>query len=132
MLYSEGLVVLWDHINCVCGVIVLLYQRRQSLWYFNRKLNSEYGRERFESLFRRPTYIWGRFNAIHIITLPSAWPLLCGYSCEGLHQVLEKTLHAYRNFGKNTDRDKQKFVCLPLFSLYIYICTLVVYFTFLT
>ena len=44
--YSEGLVVLRDHTNRVCGVAAIVYQREQSLRQFSRKLDSEDGDER--------------------------------------------------------------------------------------
>jgi hypothetical protein len=46
LLYSEGLVVLRDHINCVCGVATTVYRREQGLRRFSQKLVSEDGRER--------------------------------------------------------------------------------------
>ena len=42
----EGLVVLRDHTNRVCGVAAIVYRRKQSPWRFGRKLDSEDGRER--------------------------------------------------------------------------------------
>ena len=38
---SEGLVVLRDHTNRVCGVPTTVYQREQGPWRFGRKLDSE-------------------------------------------------------------------------------------------
>ena len=43
---SEGLVVLRDHTNCVCGVAATVYWREQDPWRFGRKLDSEDGGER--------------------------------------------------------------------------------------
>ena len=43
---SEGLVVLRDHINCVCGVVATVYWREQGPWRFGQKLDSEDGGER--------------------------------------------------------------------------------------
>ena len=42
----EGLVVLRDHTNRVCGVAATVYQREQGLWRFDQKLDSEDGGER--------------------------------------------------------------------------------------
>ena len=38
---SEGLVVLQDHTNCVCGVAATVYRREQGPRHFGRKLDSE-------------------------------------------------------------------------------------------
>jgi hypothetical protein len=46
LLYSEGLVVLRDHTNIVCGMAATMYQREQGLWPFGQKLDSEDGGER--------------------------------------------------------------------------------------
>ena len=43
---SEGLVVLRDHTNRVCGVAATVYWREQGPWHFDRKLDSEDGGER--------------------------------------------------------------------------------------
>ena len=43
---SEGLVVLRDHTNRVCGVATTVYRREQGPQHFGRKLDSENGRER--------------------------------------------------------------------------------------
>ena len=42
---SEGLVVLRDHTNRVCGVAATVYQREQGPRRFDRKLDSEDGGE---------------------------------------------------------------------------------------
>ena len=42
----EGLVVLRDHTNRVCGVAATVYQREQGLWQFGQKLDCEDGEER--------------------------------------------------------------------------------------
>ena len=41
----EGLVVLRDHTNCVCGVAATVYRREQDPWRFGRKIDSEDGGE---------------------------------------------------------------------------------------
>ena len=43
---SEGLVILRDHTNRVCGVVATVYRREQGPHRFARKLDSEDGRER--------------------------------------------------------------------------------------
>ena len=48
---SEGLVVLRDHTNRVCGVAATVYRREQGPWCFGRKLDSEDGGERSERGF---------------------------------------------------------------------------------
>ena len=42
----EGLVVLRDHTNRVCGVATTVYRREQGPWRFDQKLDSEDGGER--------------------------------------------------------------------------------------
>ena len=41
----EGLVVLRDHTNRVCGVAATVYRREQGPWCFGQKLDSEDGRK---------------------------------------------------------------------------------------
>ena len=43
---SEGLVVLRDHTNCICGVAATVYRREQGPRRFSWKLDSENGGER--------------------------------------------------------------------------------------
>ena len=45
---SEGLVVLRDHTNHVCGVTATVYQREQGPRHLGQKLDSEDGGERSE------------------------------------------------------------------------------------
>ena len=47
----EGLVVLRDHTNRVCGVAAIVYQREQGPWCFGQKLDSKDGEERSERGF---------------------------------------------------------------------------------
>ena len=102
---SEGLVVLRDHTNRVCGVATTIYRREQGPWHFSRKLDSEDGREHLGEAcwkaHRRPTCAWGRPNAIHRVTRSGAWPLR-GVLCEGLQRGLGGSLHASRYLSKNT------------------------------
>ena len=66
---SEGLVVLRDHTNRICGVAVIVYRRKQGPRQFGRKLDIEDGGEHLgeacREAHRRPTYAWGRPEAIH-------------------------------------------------------------------
>ena len=75
----EGLVVLRDHTNQVCGVAATVYRREQGPRRFGRKLDSEDGGEHpgeaCRKAHRRPTCAWGRPEAIHGVTRPGAWPL---------------------------------------------------------
>ena len=43
---SEGLIVLRDHTNRICGVAATVYRREQGPWCFGRKLDSEDSVER--------------------------------------------------------------------------------------
>lgn len=40
LVVSNKLLVLWDHTNYVCGVVVTVYCREQDSWCFGRKLDS--------------------------------------------------------------------------------------------
>ena len=88
---SEGLVVLRDHTNRVCGVAATVYRREQGPRRFGRKLNSKNGREHPGEACRkarqRSTCVWGRPEAIHGVTRSGAWPFR-GIPCEGLQQGL--------------------------------------------
>ena len=102
---SEGLVVMRDHTNRVCGVAIIVYQREQGPRCFGRKLDSEDGREHPREACRkarwRPTCVWGSPEAIHGVTRPEAWPLR-GIPCEGLQRGLGGSLRASLYLGKNT------------------------------
>ena len=69
---QEGLVVLRDHTNRVCGVAATVYMREQGPRHFGWKLDSEDGGENVEEACRkarrRPTCVWGRLEAIHRVT----------------------------------------------------------------
>ena len=52
---SEGLVVLRDYTNRVCGVAATVYRRKQGLWRFGRKLDSKDSWEHPERLAGRHT-----------------------------------------------------------------------------
>ena len=101
----EGLIVLRYHTNRVCGVATTVYWREQGLRRFGQKLDSEDGGEHpgeaYRKARRRPTYVWGRPEAIHGVTPQGAWPLR-GIPCEGLQRVLGGSLRASRYLDKNT------------------------------
>ena len=122
---SEGLVVLRDHTNHVCGVAATVYRREQGLRHFDWKLDSEDSGEHPGEAYRkarwRPTCVWGRPKAIHRVTRPGAWPLR-GISYEGLQQGLGGSLHASRYLSKNTGVvDRSLHISTLLFSFRIYI-----------
>ena len=102
---SEGLVVLRDHTNHICGVAATVYRREQGPRRFGRKLNSEDGGERsgrgLSEGTPETTCAWGRPRAIHRVTRPGAWTLR-GIPCEGLQQGLGGSLRASRYLSKNT------------------------------
>ena len=122
---SEGLVVLQDHTNCVCGVAASVYQREQGPRRFGRKLDSEgsgeHPGEACRKARRRPTYAWRRLEAIHGVTRLGAWPLR-GIPCEGIQRGLGESLRASRYLGKNTGVvDGSLHISTLLFSFLIYI-----------
>ena len=122
---SEGLVVLRDHTNRVCGVAATVYRREQGPWRFGQKLNSEDGgehpREACWKAYRRTTCVWGRLEAIHGVTRSGAWPLR-GIPCKGLQRGLGGSLRASRYLGKNTGVvDGSLHISTLLFSFCTYI-----------
>ena len=127
---SEGLEVLRDHTNCVCGVAATVYWREQGPRRFGRKLDSEDGgkhpKEACRKARRRPTCAWGSPEAIHGVTQPGAWPLR-GIPCEGLQQGLGESLRTSRYLGKNTGViDRSLHISTLFFSFCIYIVILIV------
>ena len=122
---SEGLEVLRDHTNRVCGVAATVYRREQGPRHFGRKLDSEDGgehpREACQEAHRRPTCAWERPGAIHEVTRPGAWPLR-GIPCEGLQRGLGGSLRASRYLDKNTGVViRSLHISTLLFSFNIYI-----------
>ena len=122
---SEGLVVLLDHTNRVCGVAATVSRREQGPRRFGRKLDSEDGGEHpgeaYREAHRRPTCAWERPEAIHGVTRPEAWPLR-GIPCEGLQRGLGRSLRVSRYLGKNTGViDGSLHISILLFSFHIYI-----------
>ena len=121
---SEGLEVLRDHTNHVCGVVTTVYQREQGPWCFSLKLDSEDGREHpgeaCRKARRRPTCTWGRPEAIYGVTQPRAWPL------RGAPMRTRGSWRASRYLGKNTRAIAGSlYISTLLFSFYIYIAILV-------
>ena len=121
----EGLVVLRDHTNCICGVAATVYRREQGPRCFGWKLDSEDGGEHpgeaCQKARRRPTCARGRLEAIHGVTRPGARPLR-GIPCEGLQRELGGSLRASRYLGKNTRVvDGSLHISTLLFSFRIYI-----------
>ena len=117
---SEGLVVLRDHTNRVCGVAAIVYQREQGPQHFGRKLDSKDGGEHLGEACRkarwRPTCAWGRPEAIHGVTRPRAWPL------RGAPMRTRGSLHASRYLDKNTGViNGSLHISTLLFSFCIYI-----------
>ena len=129
---SEGLVVLQDHTNRVCGVATTVYRREQGPRRFGRKLDSEDGGEHSgeacRKAHRRPTCTWGRSEAIHGVSQLEAWPLR-GIPCEGLQRGLGGSLSTSRYLGKNTGVVDGSLHLYVIFTFHIYIATLVVCFT---
>ena len=122
---SEGLEVLRDRTNRVCGAAATVYRREQGPRRFGRKLDSEDGGEHpgeaCRKAHRRPTCAWGRPEAIHGVTRPGAWPLR-GIPCEGLQRGLGGSLRASRYLGKNIRvMDRSLHISTLLFSFRIYI-----------
>ena len=126
---SEGLVVLRDHTNRVCGVAATMYRRKQGPRRFGQNLDSQDGGEHpgeaCRKARRRPSCTWGRPEAIHGVIRPGTWPL-GGISCEGLQRGLGGSLRASQYLGKNTGVvDGSLHISILLFSFRIYIAILV-------
>ena len=122
---SEGLVVLRDHTNRVCGVATTMYRREQGPRQFGRKVDSEDGGSGLGKACRkahqRPTCAWGRPEAIHGVTRPGAWPLRW-IPCKRLQRGLGGSLRASRYLSKNTGVvDGSLHISTLLFSFRIYI-----------
>ena len=105
-----------------------MYRREQGPRRFSHKLDSEEGGEHpGEACLKarlRPTFAWGRPDAIHGVTRPGAWPLR-GIPYEGLQRGLGGSLHASRYLGKNTGVvDGSLYISTLLFSFRIYIAYL--------
>lgn len=54
-LYSEGPIVLRDHIKYICGAAAIEYWRERDSWHFNQKLDSEDdGKQSKRSYYKNP------------------------------------------------------------------------------
>ena len=107
---SEGLEVLRDHTNHICGVAVTVYRTEQGPWRFGRKLDSEDGGERSGRGLPEGTL------EIHGVTRLGAWSL------RGAPTRTRGSLHASRYLDKNTRViDGSLHISTLLFSFHIYI-----------
>ena len=124
----EGLVVLRDHTNRVCGVAATVYRREQGLWRFGRKLDSKDGGlhpgEACQKARRRPTCAWGRPEAIHRVTRLGAWPLR-GIPCEGLQRGLGGSFYALLDTSVKIPESSMR-VCISLPCSLAFAFTLIV------
>ena len=113
---SEGLVVLRDHTNRVCGVAATMYQREQGPRRFDQKLNGEDGGKHPGEDCRkarwRPTCAWGRPKAIHGVTRSGAWPLR-GIPCEGLQRGLGEACVLLDTSVKISESSTEVCISLP-------------------
>ena len=131
---SEGLVVLQDHTNCVCGVAATVYRREQGPRRFGRKLDSEDGGKQSErglpegtpKTHLRVGKTRGYPRSYPTGSLALARDSLRGIPCEGLQRGLGGSLRASRYLGKNTGVvDEILHISTLLFSFCIYIAILV-------
>jgi len=87
-LYSEGLVVLQNHTNRVCGVAATMYRRGRGPRWFGQKLDCEDSEKRSgRGHLRDPLACREGPGAIRRVTRSGFRPLR-GYHCEGLQQGL--------------------------------------------
>ena len=131
LLYIGGPCSLTRSHQPYCGVAATVYRREQGPRRFGRKLNSEDGGEHLgeacRKARRRPTYAWGRPEAIHGVTQPEAWPLR-GIPCEGLQRGLGRSMRAFRYLGKNIGVvDGSLHMSTLLFSFHIYIVCITIF-----
>jgi hypothetical protein len=85
---SEGLVVLRDHTNRICGVAATVYRREQSPWRFGRKLDRKTKGSNSGETISETHLCVGKVRDIHGVTWPGPWPLW-RLPCEGLQWGLE-------------------------------------------
>ena len=126
----EGLVVLRDHTNRVCGVDATVYRREQGLRWFGRKLDSEDDRERSGRGLSEGT------PETHLrVGKARGYPWsystgsldLARDSLRGAPTRTRGSLRASRYLGKNTRViDGSLHISTLLFSFCIYIAILVV------
>ena len=114
----EGLIVLRDHTNRICGVAATVYRREQGLQRFGQKLDSEDGAERSGRGLPKGTLE----THLHVgKARVGPWPL-GGIPCKGLQQGLGGSLRASRYLGKNTGVVAESLhISTLLFSFGIYI-----------
>ena len=122
---SEGLVILRDHTNHVCGVAATVYRRKQGPRRFSRKLDSEDGRERSRSglLEGTPeTHLHVGKARCYPRSYPT-WSLaLVRDSLRGAATRTRGSLRASRYLDKNTGViDGSLHISIFLFSFRIYV-----------
>ena len=122
---SEGLVVLRDHINRVCGVASPCTEgnkaRGGSAGSLIVKTTASGSEEACRKTHQRPTCAWGRPRAIYGVVRPGAWPLRW-IPCEGLQRGLGGSLRVSRYLSKNTGVvNGSLHIFTLLFSFRIYI-----------
>ena len=123
---SEGLVVLRDYTNRVCGVAAIVYRREHGSRQFDRKLDSEDGGERSERGFAMSGLTGDPLARGEGPKLSTELPDRELGPCEELQQGLGGSLHASRYLGKNTGFvDGSLHISTLLFSFRIYIAILV-------
>ena len=122
---SEGLVVLCDHTNRVCGVATAVNQREQGPWWFGQKLDSEGSEERSgrglpectQETHLRVGKAWG-----YPRSYPTGSLALARDSLRGAPTRTRGILRASRCLGKNTGViDRSLHISTLLFSFRIYI-----------
>ena len=122
----EGLIVLRDHTNCVCGVAATVYRREQDPRRFGQKLDSEEGGERSGRGFAKSGLTRDPLACGEGLGLSTELPDRELGPCEGLQRGLGESLRASRYLGKNTGVvDVSLHISTLLFSFCIYIAILV-------
>ena len=102
---SEGLVVLRDHTNRICGVATTVYQREQGPRRFSQKLDSEDGGERFRRGLpegRPETHLHVGKARGYPWSYPTGSLALARDSLRGAPTRTRGILRASRYLGKNT------------------------------
>ena len=122
---SEGLVVLRDHTNCVCGVAATMYRRKHGPWRFGRKLDSEDGGEHSGRGLPEGTpethLHMGKAQG-YPRSYPTRSLALARDSLRGAPTRTRGSLRASRYLGKNTEViDGSLHISTLLFSFRIYI-----------
>ena len=114
---SEGLVVLRDHTNHVCGVSTTVYRREQGPWRFGRKLDSEDCGEWSERGFAMSSLIRDPLAHGEGPRLSMELPDRELGPCERLQRGLRGSLRASQYLGKNTGVVEWEFASLSPFYL---------------